>query len=205
MTHNTKLKATRRITSPCTKQARSGECVSGGNFFTVGHSTRSLEEFIGLLHEVDVRLVADVRTVPHSRRNPQFNREVLEQALTAHQIKYMPIVALGGLRPKQRDVASSVNAFWHNKSFHNYADYAMSESFRDGLARLRELGHARTCAIMCAEALWWRCHRRIIADYLLAANETVLHILGQRQIVPAHLTSAAQSNSAGVLTYPADV
>jgi uncharacterized protein (DUF488 family) len=95
------------------------------------------------------------------------------------------------------------NAFWENDSFHNYADYAMSEKFREGLGQLRELGHARRCAIMCAEAVWWRCHRRIIADYLLAAGETVLHIMGPGNIVAARLTDGAKPAASGVLTYPA--
>jgi len=156
-----------------------------------------------LLREADIRLVVDVRTVPRSRTNPQYNIDVLPPELAASQVGYEHIAALGGRRGKARNVRPSVNAFWQNESFHNYADYAMSESFRDGLARLRELGHARPCAIMCAEAVWWRCHRRIIADYLLAADETVLHILGPGQIVPAHLTIGANVDSPGMLTYPA--
>ncbi len=102
-----------------------------------------------------------------------------------------------------RDVAPAVNGFWENDSFHNYADYALGEDFRAGLARLRALGHARRCAIMCAEAVWWRCHRRIIADYLIAAGETVLHIMGPGKIEPAHMTEGAHRDAAGRLTYPA--
>jgi uncharacterized protein (DUF488 family) len=173
-------------------------------FFTIGHSTRSLETFIALLREADIRLVIDVRTVPRSRTNPHFNRNVLPDALAACQIDYDHLAALGGLRGKQHGVPTSVNAFWQNESFHNYADYAMSQGFRDGLARLRELGQARSCAIMCAEAVWWRCHRRIITDYLLAANEAVFHILGASQIVPAHMTSVARQEPSGVLTYPTE-
>jgi len=156
-----------------------------------------------LLREAAIRLVVDVRTVPRSRTNPQYNIDVLPPELAASQIGYEHIAALGGRRGKARNVSPSVNAFWQNESFHNYADYAMSESFREGLARLRELGQARPCAIMCAEAVWWRCHRRIIADYLLAADETVLHILGPGQIVPAHLTIGAKVDSSGMLSYPA--
>ena len=97
------------------------------------------------------------------------------------------------------------NAFWQNQSFHNYADYALSETFRLGLNRLCELGHVSPCAIMCAEALWWRCHRRIISDYLIANGETVFHILGPNHIEPAHITQAARSGLAGGLIYPADL
>jgi uncharacterized protein (DUF488 family) len=95
-----------------------------------------------------------------------------------------------------------VNAFWENRSFHNYADYATTAEFRCGLARLRELGHATVCATMCAEAVWWRCHRRIIADYLLAAGETVLHILGPNHIAPARLTADAVLMADDTLSYP---
>ena len=101
-------------------------------------------------------------------------------------------------------MSKGVNAFWDNRSFHNYADYAMSEPFHAGLARLCELGHATPCAIMCAEAVWWRCHRRIITDYLIAAGETVLHIMGRHHIDAAHITSAARPGPDGTLIYPID-
>ena len=173
-------------------------------FFTIGHSTRSIEEFVGLLQSVGVRLLVDVRTVPRSRRNPQFNRDVLPATLADFQIEYEHIAALGGLRGRKPDVPPDVNAFWENQNFHNFADYAMSEDFHSGLIRLRELGHDRQCAIMCAEALWWRCHRRIISDYLIAAGDVVFHILGPGHIDHAYMTSAARPGPAGSLTYPAD-
>jgi uncharacterized protein (DUF488 family) len=97
-----------------------------------------------------------------------------------------------------------VNAFWQNQSFHNYADYALTPPFRGGLARLRELGHERRCAIMCAEAVWWRCHRRIIADYLIAAGESVFHLVGKDRIEPARMTDAAKPEPDGSLSYAAD-
>jgi len=169
-------------------------------FYTIGHSTRTIEEFVQLLQAADVRLVADVRTVPRSRTNPQFNGDTFPAALLEFQIRYEHIAALGGLRGHKRDIAETVNSFWQNQSFHNYADYALTASFRTGLARLRELGHANTCAIMCAEAVWWRCHRRIIADYLLAAGEQVFHILGPGRIEQARMTGAAHAGPGG-LTY----
>ena len=172
-------------------------------FFTIGHSTRSISEFIGLLNEAEVRLVIDVRTVPRSRTNPQYNMDTLPETLAEFQVGYEHIAALGGLRPRNRDVPSETNGFWENQSFHNYADYAMSEHFRVGLARLRALGHARTCAIMCAEAVWWRCHRRIVADYLIARGEIVLHLMGRERVVPAHLTPGAIVQPDETLTYPA--
>jgi uncharacterized protein (DUF488 family) len=114
---------------------------------------------------------------------------------------YEHIAALGGLRGRQRDISPNVNAFWDNASFHNYADYAMGEAFRSGLAQLRELGHARRCAIMCAEAMWWQCHRRIIADYLIASGETVCHIVGPNRSEPARMTAAARARSDGTIRY----
>jgi uncharacterized protein (DUF488 family) len=99
-------------------------------------------------------------------------------------------------------VPADVNAFWENQSFHNFADYAMSDEFRSGLARLRELGHGATSAIMCAEAVWWRCHRRIITDYLITAGETVFHILGTNHVEPATLTPGAVLTAGGTLSYP---
>jgi uncharacterized protein (DUF488 family) len=174
-------------------------------FFTIGHSTRSIDSFVGLLKGAEVRLVVDVRTVPRSRTNPQFNRDVLAGSLTAFRIAYEHIAALGGLRGRQWNVPPAVNAFWENQSFHNYADYAMSEGFHSSLARLRELGYAKRCTIMCAETVWWRCHRRIISDYLIAAGESVFHILGPDHIAQARMTGAAKVGLSDTLIYPANV
>jgi uncharacterized protein (DUF488 family) len=173
-------------------------------FFTIGHSTRSIQDFVELLRQAEVQLVVDVRTVPRSRTNPQYNGDVLPKTLSEFQIGYTHIAALGGLRGHARDIAPSVNAYWENQSFHNYADHAMTDAFRAGLAELRDLGHARRCAVMCAEAVWWRCHRRIIADYLIAAGETVFHILRTDHVEPARPTNAAKPGPAGTLIYPAD-
>jgi uncharacterized protein (DUF488 family) len=174
-------------------------------FFTIGHSTRALPEFVELLRSQNVELVVDVRTVPRSRTNPQYNRDVLPATLAQYQVAYEHIPALGGLRGKNKDIAASVNAFWQNQSFHNFADYALTEVFHSGLARLRALGHERRCAIMCSEAVWWRCHRRIIADYLIAAGDTVFHILSKDRVEPARLTDAARPGPNKSLTYPAAV
>jgi uncharacterized protein (DUF488 family) len=174
-------------------------------FFTIGHSTRPIVSFVDLLRGEEIRLVVDVRTVPRSRTNSQYNRDVLPASLSASRIAYEHIAALGGLRGRQRDVPPAVNAFWENQSFHNYADYAMSEDFHSGLIRLRELGDAQRCAIMCAESVWWRCHRRIISDYLIAAGETVFHILGPDHIEQARMAGAAKPGPAGTLIYPAEV
>ena len=123
--------------------------------------------------------------------------------VSRYQIGYEHIAELGGLRGLKDDIPPRVNGFWRNQSFHNYADYAMSQSFRDGLARLRELGHAAPSAVMCAEALWWQCHRRIISDYLIAVGESVFHIMAAGRIEPAQMTEGADLGPEGDLTYPA--
>ena len=171
-------------------------------FLTIGHSSRAIGEFVDLLTASAIGMVVDVRTVPRSRANPQYNRDALSESLAGVRIPYEHVAALGGLRPRAMDIAPDVNAFWQNQSFHNYADYAMSGGFRSGLARLRELGRARRCAVMCAETVWWRCHRRIIADYLLAAGEQVFHILGPGKVAIASLTPGASPGPKDTLTYP---
>ncbi len=171
-------------------------------FFTIGHSTRPVTEFIDLLKGAQIALLVDVRSVPRSRTNPQYNRDILPETLARSAIGYEHMAALGGLRARQ-DVPPDVNAFWQNQSFHNFADYALTPAFRGGLLRLRALGHEGRCAIMCAEAVWWRCHRRIIADYLIAAGESVFHILGVDRVDPARMTEAAKACGDGSLMYGA--
>jgi uncharacterized protein (DUF488 family) len=174
-------------------------------FFTIGHSTRSVAELLDLLIAAEVGLLVDVRTVPRSRTNPQFNKDALPGALALASIDYAHIAALGGLRGRKTGVPPDVNALWTNQSFHNYADYAMSEEFRAGLVQLRRLGRERRCAVMCAETLWWRCHRRIIADYLVSHGETVFHILGMNDVARARLTPGATRGAEGTLVYPGRV
>ncbi len=176
--------------------------LSAQPFFTIGHSTRPLGEFTALLRESQVTLVVDVRSVPRSRTNPQYNRDTLPASLAPAGVDYLHVPALGGLRPRARDVAPETNGFWENTSFHNYADYAMSAEFAGGLALLRERGHAQRCTVMCSEAVWWRCHRRIVADYLALRGESVLHIMGPGKVVEATRTAAAREQQ-GVLVYPA--
>jgi uncharacterized protein (DUF488 family) len=172
-------------------------------FFTVGHSTRSVEELAGLLREAGADFIADVRTVPRSRTNPQFNTDVLPPALDPHGIGYRHLATLGGLRGRRKDMSASPNGFWTNASFRNYADYTGTEAFREGLGELREIGRSRSTAIMCAEAVWWRCHRRIVTDYLLAGGDAVFHILGHGHIEPATMNPAARPGADGALIYPA--
>jgi uncharacterized protein (DUF488 family) len=150
-----------------------------------------------------VDLVIDVRSMPRSRTNPQFNQQSLPEALAPWQIGYQHIAELGGLRGKSRGTESSLNTYWRVRSFRNYADYALTAPFAAGLARLRERGSEHRCVIMCAEAVWWRCHRRIITDYLLAAAEQVNHILGKSHVDVASLTPGAVVRNDGTVVYPA--
>lgn len=172
-------------------------------FFTIGHSTRSLEEFAALLGQSQVERVVDIRKMPGSRKFPQFDGDALAQGLAAHGIGYEHLAALGGLRGKSAGVAPETNAFWRNESFHRYADYACTPAFAEGLAQLVAAGSRQRCALMCAEVLWWQCHRRIVADHLLALGETVWHIMGPGKLEAAHLTPGAVVGQGGAVTYPA--
>ena len=169
--------------------------------YTIGHSTRSIEEFVDVLQIGGVRCVVDVRSIPRSRTNPQYNSDTLPATLSSWQIGYALIPELGGRRNRQKMIEDEVNGLWRNQSFHNYADYAMSAAFRTGLERLLALSMEIPCAIMCSEAVWWRCHRRIIADYLLLEGRTVLHLMGSDRIEPARNTPGVIAKD-GVLTYP---
>jgi uncharacterized protein (DUF488 family) len=171
--------------------------------FTIGHSTRTLAEFVALLRQVDVTLLVDVRSIPRSRTNPQFNADALPESLADAGIGYQQLSTLGGRRHRRKDAAQSHNEYWRVAAFRNYADYAETAPFRAGLAALRELATGDRCAVMCAEAVWWRCHRRIIADYLLSAGVRVEHIMGAGKVVPATLTPGAQVQADGTLWYPA--
>lgn len=171
-------------------------------FFTIGHSTRSLDEFVALLRASGAERVIDVRAIPRSRTNPQYNEETLPGSLAPFGFGYEHLAALGGLRKKKQGAATDTNAYWENESFRNYADYAASEEFRRGFARLLEAGSLQRCAVMCAETVWWRCHRRIIADYLLASGQEVWHIMGPGKVEPAKITPAAKPGPDATLVYP---
>ena len=171
--------------------------------FTIGHSTRSIAEFVALLRQVGVNLLIDVRSIPRSRTNPQFNTDALPEALADAGIRYRHLAALGGLRHRKKGAMPSPNTLWRVAAFRNYADYAATDAFRTGLDELRALARDNCCAIMCAEAVWWRCHRRIIADYLLASGVSVSHIMGLNKVNPAKLTPGVRSLPGGTLVYPA--
>ncbi len=170
---------------------------------TIGHSTRAQGELIGLLIEAGVALLIDVRSWPRSRRNPQFDAEDLANALGEAGIGYAHLKALGGKRGPAKDAAPSPNTAWREPGLRNYADYALTPAFRTGLEALRRLAQARPTAIMCAEGQWSHCHRQIIADYLLAAGDQVVHILGPGETEPARLSPHAAPQPDGSLHYAA--
>lgn len=170
-------------------------------FVTIGHSNRPPAEVIAMLREAQVGLLVDVRRFPRSRANPGFNIDSFPDELARHQIGYRHLAALGGRRPRQT-VDPAVNALWRVQSFHNYADYTLGPDFRAALAELLELGARQRLALMCSEAVWWRCHRRIITDYLLAAGHPVTHLMGPGQAEPARMTPGAVAGADGRVTYP---
>lgn len=169
--------------------------------FTIGHSTRTIPEFVRLLEAGGVELVADIRRIARSRTNPQYDLERLPDELDPYRIRHMRIEDLGGLRRKSR-ISPDVNGFWSNPSFHNYADYALSDDFRAGLDKLLDACARQRTAIMCAESVWWRCHRRIVADYLIDAGRAVYHLMNVERVEPARMTPGAVRAADGI-HYPA--
>ena len=167
---------------------------------TIGHSTRAAAEFLALLKAAGVARVADLRAYPASRRNPQFDGGALAAALAGEGIDYRHLPALGGRRNRQG--FASPNGAWTNEGFRNFADYALTAAFRAGFSLLLALAKERPTALLCAEAVWWRCHRRIVADYLLAAGVEVVHILGMGQAEPARLSPGARVQADGSILYP---
>jgi uncharacterized protein (DUF488 family) len=158
--------------------------------WTIGHSTRTIDEFISLLKENGIKLVADVRMFPGSKRYPQFGREALAKSLGESGISYEHFPELGGRRTPKPD---SHNTAWRNASFRGYADYMETKQFQKGVERLLELAsEAGPVAITCAEAVWWRCHRSLISDYLKARGIEVMHVLSANKVEPHPYTSAAR-------------
>jgi uncharacterized protein (DUF488 family) len=157
--------------------------------WTFGHSTRSIEDFIEALSSFEIKVLADVRSYPSSQRYPQFNKENLKASLAEAAIDYQHFPELGGRRRARPD---SLNIAWRNESFRGYADYMDTEDFRRGITRLLDVARTRRTAIMCAEAVWWRCHRSLISDYLKAKGIDVNHIMGAGKSQPHPFTSAAR-------------
>ena len=168
--------------------------------FTVGHSTLPIERFTALLDAYGIRRLADVRTVPRSRRNPQFNADALASALRAQSVEYVPLPALGGLRHARKD---SANTGWRNESFRGYADYMQTQAFADGLDALIRMSRELRTAIMCAEAVPWRCHRSLVADALEVRGIPVVEILSDRSARMHKLTPFARVDGT-TITYPSE-
>jgi uncharacterized protein (DUF488 family) len=166
--------------------------------FTIGHSTRAIDEFIALLEAHGVRMVVDVRTVPRSRRNPQFGIDVLPASLAAAGIGYKHMESLGGLRRPQRD---SPNAGWRNASFRGFADYMQTVEFEAAVEELMATAYEQPTAVMCAEAVPWRCHRSLIADALSARGASVRHIMSREKAEPHRVTPFARVEETRI-TYP---
>jgi uncharacterized protein (DUF488 family) len=180
------------------KAERSGEVSSKNDLtptshppriWTVGHSTRSAEDFNEVLRAHNIETLVDVRSFPGSRRYPQFNKEELSTALPAAGIEYIHMRNLGGRRRARKN---SINTAWRNESFRGYADYMESSEFREGIEELLEAGRKKSTTIMCAESLWWRCHRSLIADFLKARDVEVIHILDAKKTEIHPYTTAAR-------------
>ena len=166
--------------------------------FTVGHSTHPIDEFVRMLQAHGIEKVVDVRTIPKSRHNPQFNEMELGEVLRNHAIAYTLLAGLGGLR---RTSASSINTAWKNASFRGYADYMQTPEFAKALDELIQLAKQDRIAVMCAEAVPWRCHRSLVADALLARGVVVEHVVGKGKTRPHRLTPFARIDGRAV-TYP---
>jgi uncharacterized protein (DUF488 family) len=172
---------------------------AGGQIFTIGHSTRTAAEFLALLQAHGINGVADVRTIPRSRRHPHFSSDALSASLSDPGIAYVHLPGLGGLRKPRRD---SPNGGWKNESFRGYADHMQTPAFAQDLEALLTFGGHRRVAVMCAEAKWWQCHRQLIADALSARGIDVRHILSPATATPHVLTSFARVAGSSV-SYPA--
>jgi uncharacterized protein (DUF488 family) len=166
--------------------------------YTIGHSTHPADVFAALLTGQHVSRLADVRTIPRSRRHPQFNRETLDEFLRGCGIAYRHIPALGGLRKPRAD---SVNTGWRHPGFRGYADHMETPEFRAGVEELLAFADPAVAAVMCAEAVWWQCHRRLLADALLVRGVPVCHILAGQEPKPHHLSEFARVDH-GMVTYP---
>jgi uncharacterized protein (DUF488 family) len=172
----------------------------GGAIFTLGHSTLPIEAFVALLHAYDVERLVDIRTIPRSRHNPQFNDDALAESLKAQHLDYVHMKALGGLRHPRRD---SPNTGWRNEGFRGFADYMQTEEFVDALAMLIRMSRERRVAIMCAEAVPWRCHRSLVPDALSVRGIPVVEILSQSSYRMHELTPFAQVEGTQI-TYPSE-
>jgi uncharacterized protein (DUF488 family) len=171
--------------------------------YSVGHSTHSATEFVDILRSAGIARLADIRGFPRSQANPQFNMEVLPATLAAAGVRYVHLPALGGRRPRSTCIDPQINAGWQHQAFHNYADYAMTPAFLAGFSTLLEFALGEPTAMMCAEAMWWQCHRRIVADYALARGTPVVHLFTVGKAEAASLTPFAIIDANSGVSYPA--
>jgi uncharacterized protein (DUF488 family) len=168
--------------------------------WTIGHSTRSIEDFIEMLQAFKIELLVDIRSFPGSRRFPQFNKENLADSLLTNKIEYVHILRLGGRRTPKKD---SKNTGWKHESFRGYADYMETEYFKKGIEELIEIAEKRKTSIMCSEAVWWKCHRSLVADYLKLKGWMVMHIMDKTKAEEHPYTQAAKIIN-GELDYSGD-
>jgi uncharacterized protein (DUF488 family) len=166
--------------------------------YTIGYSTHAVDEFVGMLQAFHIEIVVDVRTIPKSRHNPQFNKDELKKSLRKHNIDYVHLNALGGLRHTTK---ASINTAWKNASFRGFADYMQTSEFAEGMEQLVGLGREKKVAIMCSEAVPWRCHRSLIGDALLVRNYHVEDIMSSKTTKPHTLTPWAKVKGMKI-TYP---
>lgn len=164
--------------------------------YTIGHSTRSLAEFLNMLQSFDIKILADIRSLPGSRKYPQFNKEVLKISLENAEIQYIHLADLGGRRKVKKD---SKNNRWNNASFRGYADYMETEEFKNAIMKLEDIALEKPTAYMCSEAVWWKCHRSMVSDYLKAKGWMVLHIMAIQKVQEHKYTSPARIVNGNVL------
>lgn len=166
--------------------------------YSIGHSTRSLDEFLNMLQSFDIKILTDIRSLPGSRRFPQYNMENLKTSLEEIGVKYIHLADLGGRRKVKKD---SKNNLWNNDSFRGYADYMETEEFENAIVKLEHIALEQPTAYMCAEAVWWRCHRSMVSDYLKAKGWAVLHIMATGKVQEHKYTSPARIVDGNVFYY----
>lgn len=173
-------------------------------FYTIGHSNREPQVVVTMLKDAGVTMLADVRAFPRSRSNPAFNVDSFPSLLKKEGIAYRHFDRLGGRRKKQPDIDDGLNAFWRVQSFHNYADYALGDVFQSALRELEDIGAENPVTLMCSEAVWWRCHRRLITDYLLVRRHRVIHLMAPGRNQDAALSKGAVIQPDGNIVYPGE-
>lgn len=194
------MRSFQRLTKEDLRVSRKGSAIHM-TLYTIGHSNRSLEEFLALLNGHEVHTLVDIRSLPGSNKYPHFNSENLANFLPENGLKYFWLPKLGGLRRSRKDFPSK-NIGLTSPAFRSYADYMATEEFREGVQELIEIASRSTTAYMCAEAVYWRCHRRLLSDYLVAQGMNVIHILSLKQVSPHKMTQGSLVTPEGLVIYP---